>query len=407
MILSVLIYSKLYPEDKTKKENFFNLLFMNSAIIYSAGAVLMMHDTVMIFFFAFFIYQMLYVLEVPEDNARWAYAGITLGFGVMSKYTLSIIYPAILIFLFFSRFNKKYIKGPIIFSICFLLALSPVICWNIIHNFPTLTYFAARSQSGSKSLLNFKYFFEFAGGQFVIVSIFLIPFFLLSLLKNLKNRGFNPHYMLSILFTVSMLSFIILSFKSRVEANWPAFAFFPLFFITTNYIIKRKSWVKHVIYSAGFLILLIIHTQLIYPIISLPEKADITKKFYGYKELAEKVNLIYDRYRNKGVVFFTARHYQIASALAFYLAGQPQVYILVPHEANKNYRFWDSYKKIPGFNCIYIYQEYWEHDEMRKFFKSSDIVDKIEIKRNNTVTSTFYVDFDYDYLGNQVPQEKQ
>ncbi len=407
MILSVLIYSKLYPEDKTKKENFFNLLFMNSAIIYSAGSVLMMHDTVMIFFFAFFIYQMLRVLEDPGNNARWVHAGIILAIGVMSKYTLGIIYPAVLIFLFCSGFNKKYIKGPVFFSLFFLLALSPVIYWNLNHNFATLNFLILRSQSGSKSLLNLKYFFELIGSQLVLVSIFLIPFFGISLVKNLKNRGFNPYYMLSIFFIVSMLPFIILSFKSRVEANWPAFAFFPLFFTTTNYIMKKKSWVKHFIYGAGFFILLIIHTQVIYPVIPLPEKADMTGKFYGYKDLSEKVNLIYSRYKDKGVVFFAARHYQIASALAFYLPGQPQVYILVPHESNKNYRFWDSYKKIPDFNCIYVYQEYWEHDEMRKFFKSSDIVDKIEIKRNNKLTNTFYVDFDRDYLGSQASQPKQ
>jgi len=404
MILSVLTYKKLFPGKNNDKGSFFNLLFMNSAIIYSAGAVLMMHDTVMIFFFALFIYEMLIIFDKPDNYMRWAFAGIILGFGVMSKYTLLIIYPSLIIFLILSKFDRKYIRGPLILSVFFLLSLFPVIYWNITHNFASINFILTLNQAGPKINFNFKYFFEFLGGQLVVVSVFLVPFFILSLVKNIKNRGFNPHYMISCFFIIPMICFMIMSLKSRIEANWPAFLFYPLFFIATNYLLSdiKYSRIKHIIYTAGFISLIVIYIQIVMPFIPFSEKADISKKFYGYKQLAEKLQPIYDKYKDKGVVFFTARHYQVASALAFYLPGQPNVYIVVPHEANKNYRFWNTYRNTPCFNAIYVYREGWEHDDMKSFFKSSDIIDKIDITRNNKTMNTYYVDFDTCYLGPKV-----
>jgi hypothetical protein len=393
-ILSVLIYRRLYPDDKDSKQSFFNLLFMNSALIYAAGSVLMMHDTVMMFFFALFIYQMLAVLEKPGDNMSWAHAGIILALGVMSKYTLAVVYPAVILFLFVSGYPKKYAKGPVFFSLFFFLFLAPVIYWNCTHDLATLKFLIFRK--GGSTALTIRYFGELIGSQMVLVSVFLFPFLAAALWKNLKKRALTGEYFLAFIFTVSFLPFLILALKNKVEANWPAFCFLPLFFITTRHIFSIKGLkrpVFHGIYAAGLAVALLLQVQLVCPLIPLPEKSNPLRKALGYKELAEKMDSVYNDYGAKGPLFFSTRHYQAASLLAFYLKGQPDVYILEDSDAMKNYRFWDGYKKLKGYNSIFAWSEDWETWEIGKFFTKHNFVEKVEVKKGSDVIRSYNIDF--------------
>jgi hypothetical protein len=394
MALSVLIYRKIDRTDTGYKRAFFNLLFMSSSLIYSAGAVLMMHDTVMIFFFALFIYSMLHVVENPDNNKYWAHAGILLGLGVMSKYTLAVIYPALLVYFLTAGPIKNRLKGLTILSVFFLWSLAPVIYWNLTHDFATISFLIARKGSGSS--FTFKYLLELIGGQIGLISVFLIPFMAAALARNLKSRGFKAGFMMAVLFIVSFIPFIFLSLKNRVEANWPAFCFFPLFFITTQFIFSIKNlkpWLLHSIYGAGILIVIMVHIQVVRPFLPLPGGMNALSKSYGYKELAEKMSGIYNKYAYNGPVFYSTRHYQAASLLSFYLPGQPDVYVLLDSGAIKNYRYWTGWKRLVNYNCIFAWSEDWETWEIEKFFKKHSFVEKIDIKCGDGCARSYNIDF--------------
>jgi len=392
MFLCVLIYNKIFPENN--KGSFFNLLFINSSLIFSAGAILMMHDTVMVFFYTLLIYVFLFVIEKPENTKNWIFAGIIYGIAIMSKFTIILIYPALFLFFLLRKNFKKYISGFIIFTLITLISFTPVFIWNYTHNWANIKYLIIRS--GDNKIFTFKYLFEYFAGQIALLNPLLYFFLIFSAFKNLYQN--EQKKFLSFIFIIPQIIFIYLSLKNKIEANWPAFSYMPVFFLATDYLINTKGILKkfvHLIYGFGFFISIIIFIIiLIYPKLNLSASNALAKSM-GYNKLALEINNLYNNVKQTDRVFIAARHYQIASLLSFYLPRQPMVYILIENEAAKNYRFWNDYKKFNDYNCIFIYEEEWERNEMSKFFSDC----KKEIKVIDINNRKFFVDYFIKYNG--------
>jgi dolichol-phosphate mannosyltransferase len=370
MIAAYLTYKKFNPEDTDDKENLLNMLLINFSIIYAIGSVLMMHDTVMVFFYSLFLYNFLNILEAPDNNTNWGNAGVLLGLGIMSKLTMGTVYVAVLAFLLLTSSFKKYFKGFLWFTFMTVLFTTPLIYWNMTHDFATLKYLFIRGAPGHGVTL--KYFFELIGSQFGLISPFIFILFIPAFAGAAFKPAFGKKFAFATFFWVSIAPFLLLSIKSRVEANWPAFTFLPMFFLAAPVLASMKKGLRRAVLMVSFVLVLFVHVQVAWPIIRLPEKNDPLKKTYGYKELAEKLYNDYNEISDKRGVFWAARHYQTASLLSFYMPGQPEFYILINHESNKNYRFWKGYEKFKGTQCLFVYNEPWEIDEMSKFFDSHD-----------------------------------
>src|ERR1035437_8862973 len=109
MIAAYFTYRRFNPNDTDDKENLLNSLLIYSSLIYAIGAVLMMHDTVMVFFYALFLYNLTYIVKEPENNMHWGRAGILLGLGIMSKLTMGTVYFGVAAFLLLSPTFYKYL----------------------------------------------------------------------------------------------------------------------------------------------------------------------------------------------------------------------------------------------------------------------------------------------------------
>jgi 4-amino-4-deoxy-L-arabinose transferase-like glycosyltransferase len=364
-------YKKFNPGDKDDRENLYLFALINFSIIYSIGSVLMMHDTVMVFFYALFLYNFINLIEEPEHKAHWMNAGILLGLGIMSKITMGTVYIAVLVLLLLTGSFKRYIKNFLLFTLFTALFSAPLIYWNFIHGFATVKYLFIRGNPGSGITL--RYFFELIGSQIGLISPFIFLLFIPAFIKNGFRPAFEKKFGFTVLFWVSIIPYLLLSLKSRVEANWPAYTFLPMFFLAAPVLASSgKIWRNTVLY-ASLALVLFVHIQTAWPVIPLPEKNDPLKKTYGYKELAQKLYTDYKEFPGAKPFFWATRHYQTASLLSFYMPGQPEFYILINHESNKNYRFWKGYEKYRGGSCVFVYNEPWEIYEMSKFFSSTGV----------------------------------
>lgn len=395
MLAAYFTYKKFRPLDTDNKENLLNILLINSSLIYAIGAVLMMHDTVMVFFYALFLYNLTFIIKEPENNKHWAHAGILLGLGIMSKLTMGTVYIGVVAFLLLSGTLKKYLKGFIFFTLFTFLFTLPYIYWNFAHDFATVKYLFIRG--GSNTGFTLKYFLELLGSQTALVSPLLFIIFIPAFIRNIKKPAFDINFAFVTLFWASIIPFFLLSFKSRVEANWPAFAFLPLFFLASEYIMSLPKNIKRAVslsvIVSGMLLISIVYIQVACPIIPMAEKNNPMKKTYGYKELAPQVDAIYKELAVKDRTFFSSRHYQMASLLSFYMPHQPEFYVLIKHESNKNYRFWTGYDKFKGANCLFVYTEPWESWEMEKFFNNRAFTREIDVALPGISMRKYYVDY--------------
>ncbi len=399
LIFCFLIYKKIYNDDKSQKNNFFNLIAINSSLLYCGLAILMMHDTIMIFFYTLLIYIFLFIIEKPEDLKYWAISGIIYAIAIMSKFTVLIIYPAIFLFIFLTDDHKKYLNGFLLFTFFSIIFLSPVVFWNINHNFANINYLLIRS--GVEKNINLNNFLNFLVSQLLLLNPFLFFFFYISSFIKIKEKKTYYELFLSVIFIFPQIIFLVLSFKSKIEANWPGFIYLPAFFLATNYMLNSSNaFLKKYFYFSiifGLTICSVIYLLLpFYANTPFIKSSNALSKSYGYKNIAIKVNNIYNELKQNNKIFMAARHYQVASLLAFYLNGNPEVYILIEHESSKNYRFWKEYKKLIDYNCLFIYSEDWESFEMEKFFEKN-------IKKINTINEAnkiLFIDYFIKYKGN-------
>jgi dolichol-phosphate mannosyltransferase len=79
---------------------------------------------------------------VRDDKKAWLGVGIAIGLGMSSKYTIALLGAAIVLYLLFDRNARKWLSRPepyIALAIAFIL-FSPVVIWNIQHDWLSFTF---------------------------------------------------------------------------------------------------------------------------------------------------------------------------------------------------------------------------------------------------------------------------
>ncbi len=111
---------------------------------------------------------------------------------------------------------------------------------------------------------------------------------------------------------------VLLTLKSRVEANWAATAMIPLLILGYRELEKRAYWLKRALWVAvpSMLILMVARVYLVWDFSD--ELRKIRPEFHGWSEWAQEVDSLAD---GRPVVFIN--WYQYPSKYAFYTGKEP------------------------------------------------------------------------------------
>lgn len=165
----------------------------------------------------FFLYRAL----VLEESSSWYWAGVWIGLGMLSKYTIVLLGPAILIYLvwipgagqWFSR------KEPYLAALISLILFTPVIYWNAVHDWASFAF------QGSRRFQSTFYFsFHHILGLLVL---FLMPMGIVGLcMLWKKNRDHKPlmqieaKVFLRVFTLFPLIIFSTFSLTREVKFNW-------------------------------------------------------------------------------------------------------------------------------------------------------------------------------------------
>lgn len=110
---------------------------------------------------------------------------------------------------------------------------------------------------------------------------------------------------------------LVLSFRTRIEANWSASAFIPLLLLAYGYIKTRPNWRKWVVRLAipSLVLMLMLRIFLVYDFV--PGLRQVRKEFHYWPEWAQQLA---EKAGDRPVVFFNT--YQRPSKYHFY-TGKP------------------------------------------------------------------------------------
>ena len=310
---------------------------------------------------------------LARASGGWAWVGLgaAVGVGFLAKYAMFLWLIGLLIFLWADRPSRRWLRSPwpwLSIAIA-LLFTTPVIVWNSRHGWPSLLHVARQTGATAESSFTLSNFGEFVGGQVAALGPCLAVMMVAAVwmgLRTSRTVRADPHpnhlpeyraretesgRATRFLICMGLPFWIIValtSFRTKIQVNWPAPAYFSLLILTAYFTATRlnnwASWRRWRLWfwgavGAGLMFTPIAHnTELLYrPIYKLgqalgkrpdraltPAKWDPTYKLRGWRDLGAYISQESEKL-GPGA-FVMCEKYDFAAEMAFYVKGQPKTF---------------------------------------------------------------------------------
>jgi len=316
-----------------------------------------------------------------ESRSQWLATGFWFGAGMLSKYTMGLFLPSLLLCVLMIKpyRGRLFSLSPWLGLLLALFIFSPVIAWNMHHEWATFRHVFYMGGIDTDSFFTLRYLGDFLAEQSALLSP---PVFLLILAAWFFRTGSGRPLKADTgyLFWMSLptfLVFLLLSLHSRVYGNWPAAGYLTAIVLiaalhSANY--SRKIWITTIIIA--YLITVPILIQVVYPIVPVPVHLDRTaRETVGWDVLGREVHNVVEAMPDAKKTFIFGIRYQLASEMAFYVPGQPRTVSINRWNRPNVYDFWFDDAMLLGSNGVGVVRDARYAEQLATVF------DRIELDR--------------------------
>lgn len=319
----------------------------------------------------------LYRSLILNESNYWYLAGICLGLGMLSKYTISLLGIATLFYVITVPAARPWLrrKEPYACAVIAALLFTPVIYWNATHEWISFL-FQSKRRFASTSSINLHYLIA-------LLFVFITPigaFGLWELVKkntqDMVNVTINAKRFMRIFTLVPLVFFALFSLNHKINLNWigPLFlALLPwLAALMASFPKKRTIWLNTallllVCYSSGLLIANFNTSEVVQEKLFIKVIAwePLIKKFH---DLAQQIEVE----TKKTPIFVPLDNFPIGSELSFYQAkflaqgtiikSYPIIGSHIFGWDSLMYRYWSKKEELAGIPLIVISKELWRFD---------------------------------------------
>lgn len=386
--LGVFFFSRYFFKDE--KLAFFSSVFLYFVPSYQLGSILFLTDSPLGFFYFFLVF---FFFRATQTNSirDWILTGLSGGLAFYSKFSgVLFLLPALVYVYLFRRelFREKWLYISIAIAGLFTI---PVLYWNIQNDFVSFKH-VGKLAGVNQSSIHLKHTLEYIAGQIGIASPFLFPFMAYSIYRAFKDRDKRLIY-LSLNGLLVFIVFLLISLKKNVEANWPAFAYTPVYILTSYYV--YRLWLKEALIPM-ILSLVSILILLYTPVLDnvglgkvVPPKIDPSKRLVGWQELGMKVG---EEIKELDRFFIFSDSYHIASELAFYVPGNPQTYCVRIDRRMNQFDIWEGMDRFEnkGYWGVYV-ADHPIPEKVRNGFESVYREDVYRVKYRGEFVREYYI----------------
>jgi undecaprenyl-diphosphatase len=301
----------------------------------------------------------------------WPVAGVFLGLGMLSKYTMAFLIPSVAIYLALSPAHRHWLRRPhpYIAVTAGLVLMSPVLWWNWSHNWVSFRHVASDAGVDRGWQLVPGEFVKFLGSQLGVISPVMFALLVAVAVRILWRRRRAPlteseRFLLCMTLPV-FLAYSAKALQDKVQGNWTALCFYPWVLLAAGHLDAwarareaiGRPWLPRVLAAAALAPAFAITWFLMEPL----SFGGVTMRFQpavrhgDWRALARAVDEERAQMPRPEQTFVVAREYQTAALLAFYMDGQPQVF-LAPDTKRRmsQYDFWPSYEALGGWDALYV-----------------------------------------------------
>jgi len=348
--------------------------FLSAMPLYAAGAMLMTIDPPFVLAWALACLFLARVAERQTDLA-WYPVGLALGLGLLSKYTMLMLLPCVLLWLLRAPRLRAWLvrRGPYEAALIGLLCFSPVLVWNARHGWLSGRHVLGQATGGGERPLAAALLggFEFLGSQIGLVSPLIFLLLVAGVLwawREGRRPGQEAVLLLACLSIPVFLFFQLWGFFWKVQGNWAAHAYFPAALAAAGWC---ESWSRRAsksrrdrrrlnrLVAASIILPAVVLPLALFPEIParlgapLPRALDLVgKRLRGWPELGQAVGRAAQGLPRPP--FLVSDRYQIASELAFYVPGRPRVYNANLGRRMNQYDLWGGWEALRGRDALFV-----------------------------------------------------
>lgn len=219
----------------------------------SFSSLLVTTDVPLLFFWALALWSF---AEMQSSKAmRWPILlGISIGFGLLSKYAMLYFVLGLAIAWLSSREGRKSLSGSqVMLSAAVAAAVfSPNLIWNLTNGLATVRHTASNANWNTDRLFNVGHIFEFLGAQAGIIGPIAAAIFIAGLVRAWRHWDFPAPDRLMLALSAPVIIIVTLqAFISRANANWAAPAFVTLCILVCAWAL-RSNWNRSLLASTAF-----------------------------------------------------------------------------------------------------------------------------------------------------------
>jgi hypothetical protein len=342
--------------------------FIQSVVTTPDQPVLACWSAALYYFYRIFLF---------DDSRAWYKAGVCLGLGMLSKYTIVLLGPAVLLYMLAVPSARYWFlrKEPYLCVLIALFLFTPVIYWNASHEWVSFIFQSTR-RFHSSNRFSFHYFLG-------LVFLYLLPGGVMGLwmLCNKKTQDsididIKARRFIQLFTMFPLLFFGVYSLSHPIKIDWIGPGLISIIPWLALLMAKRSTLDKA--WHVGALLLLPCYFILIVMITFGPsEKASrvFFQKMISWENLSEQFNDVAKKVeleRNTTPIIVPLDAYNIGSELTFYqakLVEQGKIHKAYPiigrHIFGKGslmYEYWSAGVKLKGKILILISPKLHEFD---------------------------------------------
>ncbi len=362
----------------TARAGFWLILILNCAPMLAVGGTLLTVDPLLVLFWTAAMVAGWGAVQPGGRTSQWAWVGLWLGLGFLSKYSAAFQIICFAIYLAVRPEARVHLRrpGPYLALVVFLICTVPVLVWNAQHQWITVEHVASNATRADAWRPTLKYFGEFLGAEFMLLNPVFFAGALWAMIAWCARRRDALWEYCFWMGAPVFVGYMCFSLYKRVFPNWIAPAVVPLFCLMVLYWQERSAegWrlprrgLAVGLGLGAFIVVLLHDTNLTQKVIgrTLPAGRDPLRRVRNWSETANIVSSAREELLREGKpVFVVADHYGLAGQLSFYMpdakasirTNQALVYCRpTPRPVNQFY-FWPGYRQERrGQNALMIRQ---------------------------------------------------
>jgi len=308
-------------------------LWLNCSILFGSAGIIITPDAPLLLAWSLALWSLERL--IAGGQARYIYiAGIALGLGAISKYTMVLILPGIVAtFLLFPRLRPWWRSGHTwAAALLALVCTTPLLLWNFQNNFASFSKqlnhaFASEAIHPGTNLA------QFLSSQVGLLTPLIFLFCLWGMVWALWAgwRQRRPEWMLLGATSLPILLFFVSHTQSGVvQAHWSGPAYIAGVMAAVggwHSLPSRGRWLGRAFAAApvlGLAMTLLLYFQAVTVALPIPVKMDALKRLGGWDELSAAVHQ--EQLAHPGTFLFTQKHEQ-TGVVTFYLPDHQVVFL--------------------------------------------------------------------------------